>query len=100
MWMVRLIKCNGTFLHLWNCEKFWRRLDLVMKRESVMLIFLVQVFGTFFYFVLSAAYFLPFPSTEVLIGEPLFKSLLLAFGALFFVSILVSMIVYKIRKKT
>jgi hypothetical protein len=98
--MVRLIKCNGTFPHLWNCDEFWRRLNLVMKRELVMLIFLVQVFGTIFYFVLSAAYFLPFPSTEVLIGESLFKSLLLAFGALFFVSTLVSIIVNKIRKKT
>ncbi len=70
-----------------------------MKRESVML-FLVQVSGTIFYLVLSAAYFLPFPSTEVLIGEPLFRLHLLIFGALFFVSTLVSIIVYKIKKKT
>jgi len=82
-----------------NCDEIQRRLNRVMKRESVMLIFLVQVFGTIFYFVLSTAYFLPFPSTEVLIGEPFFKSLLLAFGALFFVSTLVSIIVYKIRRK-
>ena len=98
--MVRLIKCNGTFPNLWNCDEFRRRLNRILKRGSVMLSFLVQVFGTIFYFVLSAAYFLPFPSTEVLIGEPLFKSLLLAFGALFFVSTLVSIIIYKIRKKT
>jgi hypothetical protein len=71
-----------------------------MKRESVMLIFLVQVFGAFFYSILSAAYFLPFASTEVLIGEPIFKLLLLVFGAPFLVLTLISIIVYKIRKKT
>lgn len=70
-----------------------------MNRRLVMFLFFVQVIGAIFYCVLSAAYFLPFPSTQVLIGEPIFKLLLSVFGGLFLVSTLVSIVVFKINKK-
>ena len=70
-----------------------------MNRRSVMFLFFVQLIGAIFYCVLLAAYFLPFPSTQVLIGEPIFKLLLSVFGGLFLVSTLVSIVVFKISKK-
>lgn len=70
-----------------------------MNRRLVMFLFFVQVIGAIFYCVLSAAYFLPFPSTQVLIGEPIFKLLLSVFGGLFLVSTLVSIVVFTINKK-
>jgi len=70
-----------------------------MNRRSVMFLFFVQLIGAIFYCVLLAAYFLSFPSTQVLIGEPIFKSLLSVFGGLFLVSTLVSIVVFKISKK-
>jgi hypothetical protein len=65
-----------------------------------MFLFFVQVIGATFYAILLAAYVLPFPSMQVLIGEPLFRSLLSVFGGLFLVSTLVSIIALKIRKRT
>jgi len=70
-----------------------------MNRISIMFLFFVQLIGAIFYCILSAAYFLPFPSTQVLIGEPIFKSLLSVFGGLFLVFTLVSIVVFKISKK-
>lgn len=70
-----------------------------MNRRLVMFLFFVQVIGAIFYCVLSAAYFLPFPSTQVLIGEPIFKLLLSVFGGLFLVFTLISIVVFKISKK-
>lgn len=69
-----------------------------MNSKSVMLLFFVQVIGAIFYAILLAAYVLPFPSMEVLIGEPLFRSLLSVFGGLFLLSTLVSIIAFKISK--
>jgi len=71
-----------------------------MNRRTVMFLFLVQLIGAIFYCVLLAAYVLPFPSTQVLIGAPIFKSLLTAFGGLFLVSTLASIVVSKLSKKT
>ncbi len=70
-----------------------------MNRRSVMFLFFVQLIGAIFYCVLLAAYVLPFPSMQVLIGEPIFKLLLSVFGGLFLVSTLVSIVVFKISKK-
>ncbi len=69
-----------------------------MDRTSIMLLFFVQVIGATFYAILLAAYVLPFPSMDVLIGEPLFRSLLSVFGCLFLLSTLVSIIAFKISK--
>ena len=70
-----------------------------MNKDLAMFL-LVQFVGTVFYYVLSAAYFLPFPSTQVLIGEPIFRLLLTGFGGLYLVLTLVLLIALKASKKT
>ncbi|HDQ06291.1 MAG TPA: hypothetical protein ENN36_06195 [Candidatus Bathyarchaeota archaeon] len=70
-----------------------------MVRKSVVVLVFVQVVGAIFYCVLLAAYVLPFPSMQVLIGEPVFRSLLSVFGGLFLVSTLVSMIAFGVSKR-
>ena len=70
-----------------------------MNKDFAMFL-LVQFVGAVFYCVLSAAYFLPFPSTQVLIGEPIFRLLLTGFGGLYLVLTLVSLMALKASKKT
>lgn len=94
--MVRLITRKNNILHV---RHLVRRLYLNMNGQSITFLFIIQLVGAIFYCVLLAAYFLPFPSTQVLIGDPIFKALLTVFGGVFLFSTLASMIVSKITKK-
>ena len=69
-----------------------------MNRRLVMFL-MVQAVGAIFYCVLSAAYFIPFPSFQVLIGEPVFKLLLTVFGGAFLVLTLASLAAFRALKK-
>jgi hypothetical protein len=97
--MVRLIKLDSNILYVKLYGWFWRRLNRNMNSQSVTFLFLVQLVGAIFYCVLLAAYVLPFPSTQVLIGDPTFKLLLTVFGGLFLLSTVASMAVSKLNKK-
>lgn len=88
---IKLITCNELF-HIEGSNG--------MNRNWVTLWLLVECVGAIFYCVVAAAYFLPFPSTQILIGEPIFKTLLAVFGGLFLVLALVSMIIFKASKRT
>jgi predicted Abi (CAAX) family protease len=89
---IKLITCN-ELLSLKEQQQN-------MNRNWVTLWFLIECVGAIFYSVVAAAYFLPFPSTQILIGEPIFKTLLALFGGLFLVLTLVAMIVFKATKRT
>lgn len=52
------------------------------------LIFAVQALGVAFYATLSAAYYIPIPSTKVLIGQPIFKTPITVFGLIYFILII------------
>jgi hypothetical protein len=98
--MVRLITSDSNVLYVQLYGWFWRRLNRNMNSQSVTFLFLVQLVGAIFYCVLLAAYALPFPSTQVLIGDPTFKLLLTVFGGLFLLSTFASMTLSKIIRKT
>lgn len=59
-----------------------RTLSVSKKQLSVWL-FICDGLGIIFYGILSAAYYIPIPSTKVLIGEPFYKSSITIFGLLY-----------------
>lgn len=52
---------------------------------------LVQAAGAIFYGVMSAAYFIPFPDSQVLIGEPIIHLLMSVFGGVYLLLTMVSL---------
>ena len=62
-------------------------------------ILIVQVIGTIFYVVFSAAYILAIPSINVLSGEPVFKIPMTIFSVLFVILILVSLAIGAVYKR-
>lgn len=71
--------------------------DSVNKRLSTFL-FSAQIVGAAFYGILFAAYSIPFPSSQVLIGEPAFKLLLTVSGGAFLALTLASLLVIKKKR--
>ncbi len=73
---------------------------LHLKRKRLaLLLFSTQGLGVIFVIVFSLAYYIPIPSTQVLIGEPIFHSLLQIFGGFFFVFTILVLILSAIVKK-
>jgi hypothetical protein len=62
------------------------------KRQINLFLYLVQGTGAVFVTVFSAAHIFALPSMDILHGEPTFKLLLSAFGALFLTLIAISAI--------
>lgn len=64
-----------------------------MKSERVaLLIFLAQGVGTVFYGIFLAAFYIPLPSNDTLIGDPTFRTPMSIFGALFLILIIISLV--------
>jgi hypothetical protein len=59
------------------------------RKQLTSLLFLTQALGIGFFTIFSLAYYIPFPSTQVLTGTEPFLSLLRIFGSLFFIFTLV-----------
>jgi hypothetical protein len=65
---------------------FGKRMMLTLERKRLTsLLLLTQALGFVFFTVFSLAYYIPFPSTQVLTGTEPFFSLLRIFGTLFFI---------------
>ena len=62
------------------------------KKQLYPFLFLIEGLGIIFYAVFSAAYYIPVPSTKVLIGEAIFKIPITVFGLLYFISIIMIII--------
>jgi hypothetical protein len=56
------------------------------KKQLNPLLFVIEGLGMIFYVVFSAAYYIPIPSTKVLIGEAIFKIPITVFGILYFIA--------------
>ncbi|HKM60482.1 MAG TPA: hypothetical protein VJY36_06385 [Candidatus Bathyarchaeia archaeon] len=62
------------------------------KKQLYPFLFFIEGLGIIFYAVFSAAYYIPVPSTKVLIGEAIFKIPITVFGLLYFISIILIII--------
>jgi hypothetical protein len=56
------------------------------KKQLNPFLFVIEGLGIIFYAIFSAAYYIPIPSTKVLIGEAIFKIPITIFGLLYFIS--------------
>ena len=73
-------------------------MQLTNKQINVFL-FAAEGIGAIFVSIFSAAYLLGLPSTEVRHSEPIFRTLLSAFGALFLIFILGAIVLSVLMKK-
>lgn len=89
------------YLDLWGLTLPFTGLPLLFMQNSraqasskptYSLLFAVQALGVAFYAVLSAAYYIPIPSTKVLIGEPIFKTPITVFGLVYFILVIVAIV--------
>jgi hypothetical protein len=71
-----------------------------MKGDQIkLLVFLAQGIGVLFYAIFLAAFYLPMPSNDTLIGDPTFRTPLSIFGGIFIILILTSLIAAYIRNQ-
>lgn len=73
-------------------------MQLTNKQINIFL-FAAQGIGAIFVSIFSAAYLLGLPSTEVRHSEPIFRTLLSVFGALFLIFILGAFVLSVLVKK-
>ena len=70
------------------------------SKQAELLVFLAQGIGAVFYVIFLAAFYIPLPSNETLIGDPAFRTPLSIFGGIFLVAIMVSIVAsYTISKR-
>ena len=67
--------------------------------QTKLLVFLVQGIGVFFYGIFLAAFYIPMPSNDTLIGDPAFRTPLSIFGGIFLILILISLAASYVRKQ-
>ena len=60
---------------------------------------LTQIIAVIFYGIFLAAFYLPLPSNQTLIGDSIFRSSLSIFGGIFLVLIIVSVAASRLVKK-
>ena len=60
-------------------------------RQLEMLVFLTQGIGVIFYVIFLAAFYIPLPSNDTLIGDSVVSSSLSIFGGIFLILIIVSL---------
>jgi hypothetical protein len=71
-----------------------------MKSEqAALLVFLAQGVGVIFYGIFLAAFYIPMPSNDTLIGDPTFRTPLSIFGGIFLVLIIISLAASYVRKQ-
>ena len=70
-----------------------------MERNPLeMLVFLAQGIGVVFYVIFLAAFYIPMPSNDTLIGDPTFRTPLSIFGGIFLILIIISLAAVYMRK--
>ena len=71
-----------------------------MKRQQLpLLIYLAQGIGVIFYGIFLAAFYIPMPSNDTLIGDPNFRTPLSIFGGIFLIVIIISIVASYIENK-
>ena len=71
-----------------------------MKRQQLTaLVFLAQGIGVSFFGIFLAAFYVPMPSNDTLIGDPNFRTPMSIFGIIFIVLILISLAVAYMVKR-
>jgi hypothetical protein len=70
-----------------------------MQLTNNVFLFAAEGIGAIFVSIFSAAYLLGLPSTEVRHSEPIFRTLLSGFGALFLIFILGAVVLSVLMKK-
>jgi hypothetical protein len=73
-------------------------MQLANKQINIFL-FAAEGIGAIFVSIFSAAYLLGLPSTNVLHSEPIFRTLLSAFGVLFLIFILAALVLSVLAKR-
>ena len=67
--------------------------------QTKLLVFLAQGIGVIFYGIFLAAFYIPMPSNDTLIGDPTFRTPLSIFGGIFLILILISLAASYVRKQ-
>jgi len=71
-----------------------------MERKPLeLLVFLAQGIGVVFYGIFLAAFYVPMPSNDTLIGDPTFRTPLSIFGGIFLILIIISLAASYVRKQ-
>jgi len=71
-----------------------------MERNPLeVLEFSAQGIGVVFYVIFLAAFYIPMPSNDTLIGDPTFRTPLSIFGGIFIIFIIISIAVAYFRKQ-
>jgi hypothetical protein len=97
--MVSLIKLTKyTTATQIVCLTIGELSDLKSK-QLALLVFLTQGIGVIFYGIFLAAFYLPLPSNETLIGDPIFRLSLSIFGGIFLILIAVSLMASRLLKQ-
>jgi hypothetical protein len=74
-------------------------LSNLKSKQLALFVFLTQGIGVTFYGIFLAAFYLPLPSNETLIGDPIFRLSLSIFGAVFLILITVSIVASRLLKQ-
>jgi len=67
--------------------------------QTKLLVFLAQGIGVVFYGIFLAAFYIPLPSNDTLIGDPAFRTPLSIFGVIFIILIIITIAASYVRKQ-
>jgi hypothetical protein len=71
-----------------------------MERKPLdLLVFLAQGIGVVFYVIFLAAFYIPLPSNDTLIGDPTFRTPLSIFGGILLILTIISIAAAYFRKQ-
>jgi hypothetical protein len=69
------------------------------SKQAELLVFLAQGIGAVFYVIFLAAFYIPLPSNDTLIGDPAFRTPMSIFGGIFLFLILITIATAYLRKQ-
>lgn len=69
------------------------------NKQAELLVFLAQGIGAVFYVIFLAAFYIPLPSNDTLIGDPAFRTPMSIFGGIFLILILITLATAYLRKQ-
>jgi hypothetical protein len=75
------------------------RQNVIMKTPQIALVFLTQTVGVVFFLIFLAAFYVPMPSNETLIGDPSYRNPLSIFGAIFLALTVIVVVVAYVGKR-
>ena len=69
------------------------------SKQTELLVFLAQGIGAVFYVIFLAAFYIPLPSNDTLIGDPAFRTPMSIFGGIFLILIIITIATAYLRKQ-